>query len=42
MVERRVNDSLRHLSSSAQTLHIFKVAPMHLGASLDKGLGSRI
>jgi hypothetical protein len=42
MVERGVNDPVRHLGSSAQALQVFKITPMHLGAAGEKGLGSRI
>lgn len=42
MIEGEVNHAIRHGSSTAQAFEVFKIAAMHLRASLDQRLGARI
>ena len=42
MIEGEVNYAIRHGRATTQAFEVFKIAAMHLRASLDQRLGARI
>ena len=42
VIEGEVNHAIRHGCTTAQAFEVFKIAAMHLRASLDQRLGARI
>ena len=42
MDKARVNHAIGHRCSAAQAFEVFKITPVHLGASRDKRLAARI